>query len=358
MFTYHFRPIGAKCAGQGNGKHWLSVIPNEPMGQVYALVMRDKVHWREWKRGRDKRPPDLTDERFKFDVPKSYIDGIESLCEKDQMTANLHDADFLPPSIALNPGQQMTKEQARSLGEGRFFVKPSQASCGKGIQLVDDLSTTVINANLSYTIQKEIVPGLTKGRKSDWRSYLAVSYENGRMEAFLYAKSLSRTCCVPFDDTSMDAHLTNLAHQMTLPGFDEKEQYQMFTPDDADQEQIERISIRCMEILRKNATTYGERGVFVTALDLLKETTGKLWILEFNRTPGVSHHNGDFDEMFNDYLNNVMLPLSHVRKRDDVSKWKHIFAGQLELDQSTRNEYVRKEKVAVGFVPLSLVSEA
>lgn len=340
-----------------NGKHWLSATPNCPLGHVYRLIMNDKKNWRQWIAGKDKSPPDFTDERYKFDVIKTYMDGLETIADKQLMTVNLQGQDFLPPSIAIEPGQQLTSEQVESIqGTGRFFVKPSLERCGRGIQVVDDLSTTVVNRNLAYTVQREVIPKLYEGRKCDWRSYATIRYENGKMEVFVYGMSLMRICAAPFSDQTMDALITNFTYQKYLPTFNEEEQYRMFIPSPEDQEQINKIVINCMEVVRNNATTYGERGILMTAFDLIKDENDKLWILEFNNWPGVSYRNDNVDTMFGDYLYHLYLPMKGVRKPRGISSWTKVFEGDLVQDQSSKNEYVRKVSTEVEFDPMNLVA--
>ena len=164
----------------------------------------------------------------------------QNITRKDWMTRNLikmqqlhgkRHFDFIPDSFILPAEQAQFREAFRDDG-ALWIIKPSNASCGRGIFISDDLAE-IEEAPLSEEFEGSYIankyveqPLLLDGLKFDLRVYVAVtSFDPLRVHVF--RDGLARFATEPYseDRDSLDnpfVHLTNYSiNKLNAVGFEE-----------------------------------------------------------------------------------------------------------------------------------------
>lgn len=341
-------------------------LPRQLPGHIYRILTQDPA-WREWCPNADKHtPPTFTDEprvfsdRFEGYRPlRTYLDGIDKLGDKCEMARLVADEPFFPRSIIINKAGGFepplshdtlaTMDAAGTL----WYLKEANAAHGDRIQISRTPSEFVITQGVAYIMQPEIKCQLMAGRKSDWRVYFMVQYNGPKMDVYLYRTPLHRPCLSQYkeDPSNLVGHLTNLCLQRQQPGFsfDHYNSVPQTLPDDQF-EQVRTIVVTAMERTVASCESHGERGLLFMCVDVLVDADGKVWLLEFNRHPGVSDYGPPImsnliDPMVRDAIYQLIVP-----QRGDVApggKWIKVFTSN-SLPHLAPNEYdmVRAQKDA------------
>lgn len=154
----------------------------------------------------------------------------------------------------------------------RYYIKPNDGSCGKGIKIVNSLPNNPIS---DHTICPEIVTPLIsingKKCKYDYRVWIAIKSD---LTYFICPTLIQRISNVPFNLESEYGSLTNTA--LYSDQFDYR-----------DEMLYDKINIVVKEVLTK-LTPIDDSCVMLTGWDFIENESKKLFVLEVNPNPSIN----------------------------------------------------------------------
>jgi len=122
------------------------------------------------------------------------------------------DFNFIPETFVLPGEWDLFKRRAQSLNGQMWIIKPTNKSCGKGIQVINKPSE--VNKNKPCVVSKYVMdPHLIGGRKYDMRIYILVSCFNP-LRVYMYRDGLVRFATKKYTTKATSTkqkyiHLTN-----------------------------------------------------------------------------------------------------------------------------------------------------
>ena len=192
----------------------------------------------------------------------------------------------------------------QSMPNCRYYIKPNDGSCGKGIQIVNFLPPNPIEG---YTICPEIItPPIIIGTnkyKYDYRVWIGIQSD---LKYFICPTLIKRVSTVPFSLDTMYGSFTNTSLY--------SEQF-----DHQDSELYDKINMIVMDVLkslllftpgfsvrREENIPDTDTKLMLTGWDFIENESGELFVLEVNCNPGINiQHTQVMTEFLNLLLSNL-----------------------------------------------------
>jgi hypothetical protein len=159
----------------------------------------------------------------------------------------------------------------------RYYIKPNDGSCGKGIRIVN---SKPIEPDNNYTVCPEIITPLiikSNGKfKYDYRVWVGVTE---KLEFYVCPTLILRVSTIPFNINEVVGSLTNTSLY--------SEQFNC--PDTNLYNQIVPIVKNVLDKLPKiSSLNTNEKQVMLTGWDFIVDESGKMFVLEVNCSPGIN----------------------------------------------------------------------
>lgn len=165
----------------------------------------------------------------------------------------------------------------------RYYIKPNDGSCGKGIKIVE---TTEVNDYLNklsnnYTICPEICcPLLTDinglSYKYDFRIWIGIC---SNLDYFICPTFILRVSNIPFDINKTDGSLTNTSLYSEQFDYENVELYS-------------KANIIVKDILSNMSNNiksqFDKLDIMLTGWDFIMSESNELFVLEVNCSPGIN----------------------------------------------------------------------
>ena len=198
--------------------------------------------------------------------------------------------------------------------EGKFnywIMKPAAKSRGRGIQVVNDISSVIYGEPM--IMQRYLKnPLLLNGYKFDLRIYVLVTSVNP-LEMFIYKEGFGRFSTVPFnldpnDKANKYIHLTNVSiNKYNMKNHDETNNDEIYGGTKVTLEtlkkriekdyninwdrqiwdQIVDVCLKAM-VAAQNDISYNPSCFELYGFDVIFDTDFKVWLLEINSSPSLS----------------------------------------------------------------------
>lgn len=171
----------------------------------------------------------------------------------------------------------------------RYYIKPNDGSCGKGIQITYDIPLPIEG----YTICPEVISPLMKidgkGFKYDYRVWVGIC---SNLEYFICQTLILRRSNIPFSLDSTFGSLTNTA----------------LYADQFDHQNIElynKINLIVKNVLdHLSPSTDEEHNIMLTGWDFIENESNELFVLEVNCNPAI---NIQHQQIMTEFLNSIHI---------------------------------------------------
>lgn len=158
----------------------------------------------------------------------------------------------------------------------RFYVKPNNGSCGKGIKILNH-DSQILKSYLDdedYTICPEIISKLInkngKNYKSDYRVWIAIKQN---LDYHIFPTFIQRISNIPFDINSEYGSITNTALY--------SDQFDYYN-----KKMFNQINIIVSDVL-KHCDKLNSDKFMLTGWDFIEDDSGKIYLLEVNCNPSL-----------------------------------------------------------------------
>lgn len=170
----------------------------------------------------------------------------------------------------------------------RFYIKPNNGSCGKGIKIVNNIDD--IKEDENFTICPEILTPLIENKyKYDFRVWIAIK---SNFEYYICPTFIMRVSYLEFNLNKEEGSLTNTALYSDQFDYVNKELY----------DKINLIVKDILSELSKNSNKNENNKVMLTGWDFIEDINKNVFVLEVNPNPSVSFLHKKVMSEFLDYL--------------------------------------------------------
>jgi len=222
---------------------------------------------------------------------------------------------------------------------GKWFIKPSRGSNGKGILITDNLKNIKSNDVVFQRSVENLL--LNNNKKQDIRVFVVLQTYKGHLYSYIYNEAYVRLSSKKYDkdDFNINTQLTNFAIyngdiNESLEKFTDQPYYNEIYP------KIKDIVIDFSNKIYKNINNKTQRNLIqLFGFDFIPDNNNKVWLLEINDSPGptmVTDMPKKFKSFRPDFLD-IMLDELIYPMGDDVNinsnKFKQVFKKQLEFEK-------------------------
>lgn len=254
-----------------------------------------------------------------------------------------HHNKVIPYTWTVRNGKIINRNYFQNTDISQFnlwFLKPENGSQGRGISVnksIDHLVRSTKNKRGTFILQPAIRNiKLIEGRKFDIRAWTVFVWKNGVLNTFIYKDSILRICVGRYDSSRSDnqIHLTNYSVQKKCKSFKRSKNVKRGTslPNYSQiHTRMKRILSNLKQIFEDSfqCQKYVKPGYWLVGFDFIVDNSGKVWLIEGNRNPGVSYSKNQTSLYFNalkDLSTQIIEPL--LENKDilhDNGGWELIF---------------------------------
>jgi len=212
----------------------------------------------------------------------------------------------------------------------RYFLKPEQGSQGKGIEIIENLNE-IESIPENYLIQEEIIPDLHYQKKYDIRIYFLLIHYQNQYFSFISTDGKVRICSEDYLNNSKSGNITNSSQiKKNSNNFHQQMKWSSLETHQNDIKITKEIFHDVfMELKKHFGKKYHHQNTFnLYGVDIIKDNTGKFFILEFNSNPNYFHPNDSKEiiKMKEEILENSEKILENIiyQETNQINYWMEL----------------------------------
>ena len=222
----------------------------------------------------------FTNSRFNY-----YFSKKNYPCDKKQFALSCNNIKYVPQTFTSISEIINNREKL----SGLWFIKPDNSSCGKGINVVNNIIKYANNhKNESGFIYQKAIDNLLlyNKKKQDIRIYLLIHYYKNKIVCYLFKNGISRFSIVNYyeNNLSKEHQLTNTFVfkgdvEDSCENFSEHPYYdELFSS-------ISKVVTKICKVLTKKLKYINKHMFHFFGLDFVPDKNLKTWLIEINDNP-------------------------------------------------------------------------
>ena len=185
----------------------------------------------------------------------------------------------------------------------RYYIKPNDGSCGKGIEIVDSLP---LDLDKNYIACPEIITPLIKssgtnlnhGYKYDYRVWIGICYSQTDLTYFICPTFILRVSSIPFNPKEKNGSLTNTSLYSEQFNYNNVELYEKVNI-------IVKDVLNEIKIINQLEDKFKQTNVMLTGWDFIVNESGDVFVLEVNCSPGINILHEKVMKEYLNWINNI-----------------------------------------------------